>query len=149
MTPPARSAMLLAVRALRHRLLPALVLALWITPSAGALAVGLHVAFEHRYDDHHHDAAHSHDDDHAHDLSTQARDARHDHHHDAEAVPDHDHESIPSGFAPLLRPTPDLIAVLSATADTGASLSSRSALDRPARRAPPRPLFTAHCSLLI
>lgn len=128
------------MRGAAHRLLSTLVLALWMAPSVGALGVALHLAL------HHHGPHHS---EHAREISELAEAATHGHRHDAEAGPEHEHEARVDGFAPALRPSSSLVAVLSSPTSAHAPLTERRCFDCSPRRGPPGPLFVAYCSLLL
>lgn len=123
-----------------RRLLSLHILALWMAPSAGALGVGLHVVLDH----------HGHPEtEHPLGLSELARAAVHGHHHDAEPAPEHRHETIVDGASPVLRTSLSPIAILPAPGSPGTAPTDPSSLDRPSKRGPPTPLFTACCSLLL
>lgn len=128
-----------------QRLFSVLILAFWMAPSAMALGLGLHMALDaHAVLEHqHHEAEHTQA------LADLARAAEHGHHHDAEAVPDHEHEALVDGVSPVSRSGADLIATLPLPRSLGTSTAERSRPERPSRRGPPTPLFTANCSLLI
>lgn len=123
-----------------HRLLSVLILALWVAPSVMALGVGLHAVLD---DHHHHEAEHTHA------LADLARAAEHGHHHETQAAPDHEHEAIVDGASGVSRMSPQLVAMLPLPFSPATSLAERARPDRPSRRGPPTPLFTANCSLLI
>ncbi len=126
------------MRPAAHRILAALLLAVWLAPAASALAVGLHLALEH----HEHEGR-------SHDLADLARAAAHGHHHPPSAEADHDHELLVHGRVPATKPGSGPAAVLPPTLCLGDALAERSGLESPRRRGPPLPLFTAHCSLLL
>lgn len=125
------------------RLISALIVASWLAPSVGALGVGLHLALDHR---HHHVPG---DGEHARELTDLLRTVAHGHHHDAEAIPDHAHEARLDGRAPAIRPAAASAAALVSPACAPAAPSPRTGLDAHPRRAPPPPLFTTHCALLL
>ncbi len=123
---------------LTRRRLTFFILALWMAPTVGAVAVGVHVLYEH----------HDHDTGHAVDLADLARSAEHGHHHESEAVPDHEHHLV---FAP----SPSVLVQGNAAA-AGAIAINRpeflTAYTLPVQRSrwgPPASLFTTHCALLI
>ncbi len=126
------------------RFVSVLVLSLWMTPGAGALAVGLHLAMDHHGPHGSHGAA-----EHGLEISDLLQTAAHGHHHpDAEAAPAHDHDATIEGAGSRLRPSAPGIAVLkSASPEIG--LSERALAGGSLRRGPPRSLFTSHCSLLL
>lgn len=116
------------------------VLLLWMAPSVGALAVGVHLAVDH------HDP---HDAEREGEISDLARAATHGHHHEDELASSHEHDARLGGVAPVPRRAPSMVAVLPSPAGATAALSVRPRSDRTLRRGPPGPLFTAHCSLLL
>ncbi len=126
-----------------------------MSPSVGALGVGLHLALAHHdgLEGHsHHDGLEGHEDDsgeHNLEISQLARAAAHGHHHDAEAAPDHDHDAIADGSAPTLRPNASTAEVLPVAAAFEVIFVERSLRGSSPRRGPPLPLFTANCSLLL
>ena len=141
-----------SMRPSTQRLLSILILALWMTPSAMALGVGLHVVLDdHAVLDGHatSDRRHHHEAEHSAALTDLARAAEHGHHHEAEATPDHEHEALFEGASPLSRPNAQVVAMLPLPLSPATSSLERSRIDRPSRRGPPTPLFTANCSLLI
>jgi hypothetical protein len=127
------------VRSPVHRLLPALVLLVWMVPGVAALGVGLHLTFDHRG---------PHQDEQAPDLAGLPHAATHGHHHDT-AVPDHEHHAAVDGFAPALRPSPAPVAMLAAPTSVSAPMARPATPASSPRRGPPDPLFTTHCSLLL
>ena len=129
-----------AVRAQVHRLLPAVVLVLWMAPSLGALGIAVHLALDHHGP---HDAGH------AEEISELARTATHGHHHDLAAGTDHEHEARVDEPAPAIKPGSSPVAVLPAPAPARPSLAEPARRDVPPRRPPPDPLFATHCSLLL
>lgn len=129
-----------AVRAQVHRLLPVVVLGLWMAPSLGALGVAVHLALDHHGP---HDAGH------AEEISELARTATHGHHHDLEAGSDHEHEARVDEPAPAIKPGSSPVGVISSPASARPSLAEPARPEVPPRRPPPGPLFASHCSLLL
>lgn len=123
----------------RHRLLIAFILAFWMSPSLGALGLGLHVIL-----DHHHDET-----EHSHGASDLAQMALHGHHHDTEATPDHDHHLMVDGAVPLLRTHSSSPAMLPLLAPQGSFPVEASSCTCSTRPGATCPLFRTHCSLLI
>lgn len=128
------------VRASGQRLLSAVVLLAWTVPAAGALGLSLHVALDHH-------AAHggrctS-------ELSDLLRAAVHGHHHDTDAAPVHEHDVSVEAPAPAVRSVPLAAAVPAPSASPPPSRAARPLRPDSPRRAPPGPLFAAHCSLLL
>lgn len=120
--------------------MPVLVLLSWMAPAVGALGVSLHVALDHHG---------SHDGEPPATLPELARTADHEHHHDLAAEADHQHEARLEEPAPALRPIVYSVAVLPAPAVVEAIPAEPACLGSSPRRAPPDPLFTVHCSLLL
>jgi hypothetical protein len=117
------------------------VLGLWLAPGAGALALGLHVA-------HDHGSGHYGAPGHASALLDELMAAvTHGHHHRA-AAPHHEHPAHVDA-APGLSPSPSPTAAVPA-GPRGATDDGHGEVDPlQRRRAPPVPLFHAHCSLLL
>lgn len=124
---------------LLSRLSP-VVLLLWMAPSAGALAVGVHIALDHRG---------AHDAERQREISELARAATHGHHHDVDVGPHHEHDARLGGVAQVPRRGPSPIAAFPSLGAVTGALAGRTRPDNIPRRAPPAPLFAAHCSLLL
>lgn len=128
------------VRTSIQRVLSAVVLLAWTTPGVGAVGLYVHLAVDHQG---------AHDGDHDSEISDLLRAATHGHHHEAEAAPRHEHDVRLGAPAPVVRSVSLLVAVLPAWESPPTRLSARALLDGSPRRAPPDPLFAAHCSLLL
>jgi len=124
----------------RARLLSLLVLALWLTPAASALAVGLHLAL-----DHHPGDGRAGDQSAAIEL---AMAAVHGHRHDLEAVPNHEHPAPVAG-GPSVHASAPAAADPPPTGRVPRLAGSGAGLLSPARRGPPTLLYQTHCSLLL
>lgn len=124
-----------------HRLLALLIVVLWLAPGLGVVGVALHLSFE----THGHGAGAGH----SHELKDLARAAAHGHHHDTEAAPDHEHDATVDGFDVIPRRLHSQPAAFAEPVFVIASLTERDRVERSPLPGPPRPLFTANCSLLL
>lgn len=120
--------------------LSSIVLVLWMAPSMGALALGVHLALDHHG---------PHGAEHEREISDLVRAATHGHHHHAEAAPSHEHDARVARVAPLPRHGPSVAAIFPSPAAATAAGSDRPRRHHMLRRGPPVPLLTAHCSLLL
>jgi hypothetical protein len=126
-----------------HRILAVCLLGLWLAPSAGALAVGLHVALAH--DGGHHD--HGDEGRPSARLDELLAAVAHGHRHSVDG-PSHDHPAYvdaatglsPGPSAALAVPAEPVAPSEDGHAEPGGSRH---------RRAPPGPLIYFHCSLLL
>jgi hypothetical protein len=127
-------------RSILHPLVALALVVLWISPGAYAVALGLHVAFDHH--------ASGNED---HDLTELAQDAVHGHHHDdVAAASAHEHPATAHGpTAPCRLSLSPLGATLFTMVSTDALIKGSRASAGIAWRGPPPALFTTHCSLLI
>lgn len=108
-----------------------LLIAAWLTPAAGALAVGLHLELHHDGD---------------HEMAPAVLEAlAHGHRHSAE-VPDHEH---PAATEDASGPLPLPFATIAPTFIDVATEARRPAAPGWRLRGPPRALFYSHCSLLL
>ncbi len=123
-------------------LVSAFLLAVWMTPGAGALAVSLHEVLDHHHT--HQNAECSLE------IPELVQTASHGHRHqdDAKAAPDHDHEATIDGSGASPRPSVSSV-VVAGSASRDADLSKPALDDGFLRRGPPTPLFTTHCALLL
>lgn len=126
-----------AVRQPFARRLALAVLVAWSAPGAMVLGIALHLSFDH------HPSTHL---EHSTAIAELAQAAAHGHHHEIDT--DHDHQARLASAAPLAQPDAASTAVLS-TASMAVDPGDAPRIDRRARRGPPTPLFTAHCSLLL
>lgn len=151
-----------------HRQLAALVLTLWLTPTAGAFTLSLHVAIDHQG---HRAHAHGHsaDDHHLPSIGSelvdllgfgqarQADDAA-GHHHEGESASEHSHSTIVEETLSVLRSEAPWSEERSSACQaamrslSAAAPTTRGVLrpvERNSRHGPPTPLFTANCTLLL
>lgn len=131
-----------------------LLLAFWLTPSVGSLAVGVHLALDHHAAEHHapgHHATEHHagDGERARAVAELLRTATHGHRHDPGVAPDHEHQARLDGLARAPVTPPDPAALPSVATASEPTTGERSRADLRPRRGPPLPLFTCHCSLLL
>ncbi len=123
------------------RILSAVILGFWMIPTAGALALDLHLVL-----DHHGSRGTAHPHDHADPV------AAHGHHHDPKAAPDHNHDHVQGVecLASTLRPSaapvaPELVSI----SPRVVSNEGRALMGWCLRCGQTVPLFTTHCALLI
>ncbi len=128
------------MRSIVQRVAAVAVLALWMAPNVTALGIGLHLALDHHG---------AHQLPHVHALSDLAQAASHGHHHPEADARDHQHEAIASAVGGRWKPESVPVAVLRARVASEGCLSPESLSPQRPRRAPPPPLFTSYCSLLL
>ncbi len=122
-----------------NRLLSVALVLAWLAPSAGAVGLCLHVAFEHD----------GHDGDHRAEIVGLALNVAHVHRHDFCTVPHHHHGARLDAKVPHIKAGPSVLTTLLTTPTRLAAPVERSRIDRSRRRGPSKPLFTTHCSLLL
>lgn len=114
-------------------------LVFWTTPGACALAVGVHVAMDHRREEGGHLSRL---------FAELALAVVHGHHHHAAVAPDHEHPAAVDNAAEARTSTMPFAFVREAVSVVP-SRDSDTAFPLKHRRGPPDPLFRAHCSLLL
>lgn len=127
------------------RCLAVLILASWVTPSVGALGLGLHLGLDH----HGSHSAGSHGADHAREMSELVHMMMPGHHHDAEASSHHDHDLQVDVPPSTRKPRALSTTAMPAPAMVTASIVERLRAGGAPTRGGTTPLFTAHCALLL